>query len=130
MPSSPSPTEVSVTAEDVAAARPAVESVARRTPMLSSRTISERAGGIVALKAENLQRTGSFKVRGVGAKLAALGDEGCANGVVAASATIARLSRQRRVWSPIEPSTSLPVSGSTGVWPEQKTRPLEITAWE
>ena len=54
--------------------------------MLSSRTISERAGGVVALKAENLQRTGSFKVRGVAAKLAALGEEGCRNGVVAASA--------------------------------------------
>ena len=66
-----------VSADDVAAARPAVESIARRTPVLSSRTISERAGGIVALKAENLQRTGSFKIRGVAAKLAALGD-GCA----------------------------------------------------
>ena len=53
--------------------------------MLSSRTISERAGGVVALKAENLQRTGSFKIRGAAAKLAALGD-GCAQGVVAASA--------------------------------------------
>ena len=60
--------------------------VARRTPVLSSRTISERAGGIVALKAENLQRTGSFKVRGAAAKLAALGEDGCARGVVAASA--------------------------------------------
>ncbi|MGH2969217.1 MAG: pyridoxal-phosphate dependent enzyme, partial [Solirubrobacteraceae bacterium] len=78
MPSSPSRTDV--TAGDVAAARPAAESVARRTPLLSSRTISERAGGVVALKAENLQRTGSFKVRGVAAKLAALGDAGCANG--------------------------------------------------
>jgi len=77
---------VTVTAEDVAAARPAAETVARRTPLLSSRTISERAGGVVALKAENLQRTGSFKVRGVGAKLAALGEAGCRNGVVAASA--------------------------------------------
>ena len=48
----------------------------------------------------------------------------------AAAATIARLSRQRRVWSPIEPPTSSPVSGSTGVWPERKTRPLEMTAWE
>jgi threonine dehydratase len=74
-----------VTADDVAAARPAVETIARRTPVLSSRTISERAGGVVALKAENLQRTGSFKIRGVGAKLAALGD-GCTAGVVGASA--------------------------------------------
>ena len=42
--------------------------------MLSSRTLSERAAGTVALKAENLQRTGSFKLRGALAKLAALGD--------------------------------------------------------
>jgi threonine dehydratase len=74
-----------VSAADVAAARPAVESIARRTPVLSSRTISERAGGVVALKAENLQRTGSFKIRGVANKLARLGD-GCTAGVVAASA--------------------------------------------
>jgi threonine dehydratase len=75
-----------VTAADVAAARPAVEAIARRTPVLSTRTISERAGGLVALKAENLQRTGSFKIRGVSAKLASLGDDGCRQGVVAASA--------------------------------------------
>src|SRR5918996_740893 len=75
-----------VTAADVAAARPAVQEVARRTPVLSTRTISERAGGVVVLKAENLQRTGSFKVRGAAAKLSALGDGGCARGVVAASA--------------------------------------------
>jgi threonine dehydratase len=78
------PSSLSLT--DVEAARPAVERVAKRTPVLSTRTISEHAGGVVALKAENLQRTGSFKVRGASAKLAALGDEGCARGVVAASA--------------------------------------------
>ena len=77
---------MTVTARDVKAARAAVETVARRTPMLSTRTFSERAGGTVALKAENLQRTGSFKVRGVAAKLDALGHEGCKNGVIAASA--------------------------------------------
>jgi threonine dehydratase len=71
---------------DIEAARPEVERVARRTPVLSTRTISEQAGGKVVLKAENLQRTGSFKVRGASAKLAALGEDGCANGVVAASA--------------------------------------------
>src|SRR4051794_4141472 len=75
---------VTVTARDVKAARAAVQTVARRTPILSTRTFSERAGGTVALKAENLQRTGSFKVRGVAAKLAALGHT--PNGVVAASA--------------------------------------------
>jgi threonine dehydratase len=75
-----------VTERDILAARAGVATTARRTPMLSTRTISERAGGLVALKAENLQRTGSFKVRGAGAKLAALGGPGCAAGVVAASA--------------------------------------------
>jgi threonine dehydratase len=73
-----------VTPEAIRAARPAVERLARRTPVLSTRTFSERAGGTVLLKAENLQRTGSFKVRGVAAKLAALGDG--LGGVVAASA--------------------------------------------
>jgi threonine dehydratase len=81
-----SPARSLVTAEDVLAARPAVQALARRTPVLSSRTISERAGGVVALKAENLQRSGSFKVRGAAAKLAALGPEGRAHGVVCASA--------------------------------------------
>ena len=75
-----------VSGRDIEAARAAVATIARRTPVLSTRTISERAGGLVALKAENLQRTGSFKVRGTGAKLAALGEHGCKAGVVAASA--------------------------------------------
>jgi threonine dehydratase len=52
---------------------------------LSSGTLSARAGVTAALKAENLQRTGSFKIRGALAKLAALGD-GCTAGVIAASA--------------------------------------------
>jgi threonine dehydratase len=75
-----------VSAAAIEAARAEVERVARHTPVLSTRTISERAGGRVLLKAENLQRTGSFKVRGASAKLAALGEAGCAHGVVAASA--------------------------------------------
>jgi threonine dehydratase len=53
--------------------------------VVSSRTLSERAGFTVDLKAENLQRTGSFKLRGAVAKIASLG-EGCAHGVVAGSA--------------------------------------------
>jgi threonine dehydratase len=57
----------------------------RETPVLSSRTFSELAGGVIALKAENLQRTGSFKIRGAMAKIASLGD-GCSRGVVCGSA--------------------------------------------
>ena len=74
------------TAADVERARAAVGDLVRHTPVLPSATLTERCGGEVFLKAENLQRTGSFKIRGALNKLAALGEEGCANGVVAASA--------------------------------------------
>jgi threonine dehydratase len=57
----------------------------RETPVVSSRTLSERAGYTIVLKAENLQRTGSFKLRGAMAKLTSLGDA-CARGVVTGSA--------------------------------------------
>ena len=73
-----------------------------RTPVLTSRTISERAAGTVCLKAENLQRTGSFKLRGALAKLDALGEDGCRSGVVCASAgnhaqAVAYAARERGV---------------------------------
>src|ERR671932_809127 len=47
----------------------------------------------------------------------------------AAAQTVVRLSRHWRAWSPIDPSTRLPVLGSMGTWPEQKSRPPERTAW-
>jgi threonine dehydratase len=70
---------------DIRRAAAAGAGVIRQTPVLSSRTLGERCDGTVALKAENLQRTGSFKLRGALAKIAALGD-GCAAGVVTGSA--------------------------------------------
>ncbi len=76
---------MSVDAADVERAREAVCDVVRRTPVLPSQTLSERCGGQIAVKAENLQRTGSFKLRGALSKLAALG-AGCERGVVAGSA--------------------------------------------
>jgi threonine dehydratase len=71
--------------ERIAAARAAGAGVVRRTPVVASRMLSERCGGEVVLKAENLQRTGSFKIRGTLAKLAELGDA-AGRGVVAGSA--------------------------------------------
>lgn len=63
------------------------QAIVRETPVLSSRTLSDRVGGAtIALKAENLQRTGSFKLRGALAKIAALPPEAAAAGVVAGSA--------------------------------------------
>jgi threonine dehydratase len=76
---------MSVVAADIARARTAICDVVRRTPVLPSETLSERCGAPVALKAENLQRTGSFKLRGALNKLASLG-AGCDDGVVAGSA--------------------------------------------
>ncbi|HEV2062371.1 MAG TPA: pyridoxal-phosphate dependent enzyme, partial [Solirubrobacteraceae bacterium] len=76
---------MAVTADDVAAARERIADVARHTPVLPSATLSDRLGASVALKAENLQRTGSFKVRGATNKVSALGSA-CAAGVVAGSA--------------------------------------------
>ena len=70
---------------DIDRARAAGEGLVRHTPVLTSRTLGERCGGEIVLKAENLQRTGSFKLRGALAKLAALG-EACGAGVVAGSA--------------------------------------------
>jgi threonine dehydratase len=75
----------SVSLDDVRRAVPSGAGVVRETPVISSGTLSRRAGGAVLLKAENLQRTGSFKLRGALSKIAALGDE-CAGGVVTASA--------------------------------------------
>jgi len=59
--------------------------VVTHTPVAPSAHLSERCGGSVVLKAENLQRTGAFKIRGVMNKLAMLGDR-ARKGVVAGSA--------------------------------------------
>ena len=75
-----------VTLEDIERARDLLEGVARRTPLEGSRSISERVGGQVRFKCENLQRTGSFKIRGAYVRIANLSAAERANGVVAASA--------------------------------------------
>ncbi|HEV3128773.1 MAG TPA: threonine ammonia-lyase [Solirubrobacteraceae bacterium] len=82
---SPSSAPDPVSPQDIERAAVAGADIVRHTPLLSSRTLSQRLGATIVLKAENLQRTGSFKLRGAVAKLAALGDR-CAPGVVTASA--------------------------------------------
>jgi threonine dehydratase len=59
--------------------------IVTHTPVAPSANLSERYGGSVLLKAENLQRTGAFKIRGAMNKLATLG-ESARRGVVAGSA--------------------------------------------
>jgi threonine dehydratase len=77
---------VEVTQQDILNVRSAVAKVVRHTPVLPTQTISDQVGAKVLLKAENLQLTGSFKLRGAIAKLTTLGEEGRKVGVVAASA--------------------------------------------
>ena len=67
-------------------ARTVVARVAEETPMESSRYLAELLGAPVYLKCENLQRTGSYKIRGAYNRMAQLTDEERAHGVVAASA--------------------------------------------
>jgi len=74
------------TLTEIEAARRGLAGVARVTPVYGSETVSQLTGRKVALKAENLQRTGSFKVRGAVTRIAALSEQQRAAGVVAASA--------------------------------------------
>jgi threonine dehydratase len=75
-----------VSLADIETARGVVSRVAAVTPMESSRFLAELLGQPVYLKCENLQRTGSYKVRGAYNRMAKLTAEERARGVVAASA--------------------------------------------
>ena len=75
-----------VTLADIEAAAELLQGIAIRTPMEDSRWLSALAGGPVALKCENLQRTGSFTIRGAYVRISQLSEAERANGVVAASA--------------------------------------------
>jgi threonine dehydratase len=75
-----------VTIDEVRAAEKRLTSVLADTPIQRSRAIGEVAGGQVLLKCENLQRTGSFKLRGAYNRIARLSDDEKARGVVCASA--------------------------------------------
>jgi threonine dehydratase len=74
------------TLRDIEEARRRLEGIAEVTPVYNSETFSRRAGRDVHLKAENLQRTGAFKVRGAVNKVATLTEQERSAGVVAASA--------------------------------------------
>jgi len=84
---------------DIEAARGRIAPYIRETPVYGSDALSARTGRQVWLKAENLQRTGSFKIRGASNKLSLLDPGQRAAGVVAASAgnhgqAVARAARE------------------------------------
>ena len=79
-------TSLPVTLDDVLAAQDLLSGIVRPTPLEFSRALSDRVGSDVYLKCENLQRAGSFKIRGAYTRMSRLSDEEKARGVVAASA--------------------------------------------
>ena len=81
-----SPTVAAVTPEDIVSARELLQGVVAESPVEHSDSLSALARAPVHLKCENLQRTGSFKLRGAYVRIARLSLEDQARGVVAASA--------------------------------------------
>ena len=71
---------------DIQRAAELLEGIIRRTPVMSSGSLSDLVGGPVRFKCENLQRTGSFKLRGAYVRMHGLSEAERAAGVVAASA--------------------------------------------
>ncbi|CEA07447.1 L-threonine dehydratase catabolic TdcB [Arthrobacter saudimassiliensis] len=99
-----------VTIDDVEAAAKLLDGVIERTPIEASRALGRMTGGEVFFKCENLQRAGSFKVRGAYVRMARLSEEERARGVVAASAgnhaqgvavAAARLGIHARIYMPL-----------------------------
>lgn len=77
---------MTVTAADIDRAQALLAGVVRDIPLAGARWLSDRVGGQVVLVPENLQRAGSFKIRGAYTRMAGLDDAERARGVVAASA--------------------------------------------
>ena len=75
-----------VTLDMIKEARETIKDVIKETPLLESVKMSERTGANVFLKCENLQKTGSFKIRGACNKIANLTNEEKSKGVIASSA--------------------------------------------
>jgi threonine dehydratase len=77
---------MTLTVEEIERARRLLEGIAKPTPLMRSATLDRMLNAQVYLKPENLQKTGSFKIRGAYNRIAALAPDEAARGVVAASA--------------------------------------------
>ena len=102
--------QLPVTLDDVEAAAKLLDGVIAHTPIEQSRALGRLTGSNVYLKCENLQRAGSFKVRGAYVRMAKLSPSERARGVVAASAgnhaqgvavAAARLGIKARIFMPL-----------------------------
>lgn len=75
-----------VTLQDIKDARETIKDIVKKTDILESTRLSNMTGANVFYKCENLQKTGSFKVRGACNKIANLTEDEKSNGVIASSA--------------------------------------------
>src|SRR6476646_904672 len=80
------PATALVTLEEIQAARKGLTGIVRQTPMEPSRPLTALLETPVWLKCENVQRAGSYKIRGAYTRISRLTDDDRARGVVAASA--------------------------------------------
>src|SRR5262245_13591496 len=79
------PEPLAISFDDVAAARERIAGRIHRTPVIRARTLDEVAGRELYLKCENLQRAGSFKIRGATNRLLSMSEDQRRQGVVAFS---------------------------------------------
>ncbi len=84
--------------DDIARARERLRGILKPTPMLRSATLERMLEADIYLKPENLQKTGSFKLRGAYNRVAALSSEEARRGVIAASAGNHGAPLRMRVW--------------------------------
>lgn len=77
---------MTVTLDFIKQAQETIKGVAKKTPLIESPALGATVGGEVYFKYENLQKTGSFKIRGAANKIANLTEEEKKRGVIAASA--------------------------------------------
>ena len=78
--------ERSMLPEKIEEARKRLDGIVKPTPIMTSTTLDQMIGARVLIKPENLQKTGSFKIRGAFNRLAAMTEAEKKRGVVAASA--------------------------------------------
>ena len=74
---------MTVTLKTIEEARETLQGVAKKTPLIESPVLGSKVGGEVFFKYENLQKTGSFKIRGAVNKIAHLTAEEAKRGVIA-----------------------------------------------
>lgn len=77
---------MTVKLSDIVAARERIRGIINQTPIVADEKLSAAIGARAYLKAENLQRAGSFKIRGAYNKISQLSDEERSRGVITASA--------------------------------------------